>query len=625
VHAEATGLVEFSARVRFRHPLVRSAVYRAAPLEDRRWIHRLLADAIDPEVDPDRRAWHRAQAAREPDEPLAEELETSAGHAQARGGLAAAAAFMQRAAELTPEPATRVARMLTAAQIKHEAGAPEAAQALLSSAETGSLDRLQRARLERLRAQIAFTQRPGGEAARLLLAAAKRLESLDASLARETYLEAMDAAVRGGRLGSGPRLLEIAEAARAAPRPPGPPAILDVLLDGWATQITQGSAAAAPTLKCALRTLRSMDIQSPRELRWLWLGCRSAMELWDDTAWYELASRQARFARDNGAITVLPNTLNFLATYLVHAGDFADAAALLEEADTLINVTGGVPHHYAHLMLAAWSGQAAHTSELAESAVNDAHARGEGRVIAMAEYATALLHNGLGSYETALAAAERTAEFDDLATPTVLVELIEAATRTGDLGAAHEALDELSERTQASGSPWALGMEAGSRALVTDRWVAEHLYREAIERLGDCRIATALARAHLLYGEWLRREGRRIDARAQLRKSHEMFSSMGAAAFAGRAERELHATGGRPRRRTVDAREQLTPRELTIARLAATRATSKEIAGELFVSPRTVDAHLRSIFTKLGISSRRQLRDLQLPRSVGRSIDHPRP
>jgi DNA-binding CsgD family transcriptional regulator len=606
--AESAGMITLGAPVTFRHPLLRSAIYRAASAEERRSVHRALAAATDPALDPDRRAWHLAEATLAPDEDVATELERSAERARARGGLAAAAAFLERAARLTPEPARRAQRDLTAAQAKHDAGAPDGALRLLAAAEEGPLNELQHARLERLRAQLAFALRRGSDAPPLLLSAAQRLEPLDAELARETYLEAIAAAIFAGRLSSGPGVLEVAEAARAAPPATEPPRTIDLLLDGLATRFSEGYAAGVPPLRRALDAVSNEDDRTEDDIRWLWLACRIAPDLWEDETWHELASRQLGLARDAGALTVLPLAATYRAGVHVHTGEFAAAAALIEEADAITAATGNAPLMYTSLVLAAWRGQEAQALELIEASREDATRRGEGRAVTLADYATAVLYNGLGGYKAALAAAERACEHDDLGLfAWALIELVEAAARSGEPKLAADGLEQLAERTRLSGTDWALGVEARSRALLANGPGAEDFYLEATERLSRCRITVHLARTHLLYGEWLRRENRRIDARETLRAAYGMFSTIGAEAFAERAARELLATGEKARKRTADTRGQLTAQETQIAELARDGHSNPEIGAQLFISPRTVEYHLHKVFTKLEISSRNEL------------------
>ena len=614
--AEAAGLLTLGARVTFRHPLLRSAMYSAASPEERRTAHQALADATDPEIDPDRRAWHRAQAALAPDEDVAAELERSADRAQARGGLAATAAFLERAAVLTPDPAHRARRELTAAQARLEAGAPHDALKLLTAADQGPLDDLQRARLERLRARLVFASRHGSDAPPALLAAAKRLEPLNVALARETYLEALVAAIFAGRLSSGCGVLEVAMETRAAPTAPQPERVIDLFLDALATRFADGYKAGAAPLRQALDAVSGDSGHTDGELHWLWLACRIAPDLWDDETWHELTTRQLQHARDEGSLSVLPLAAAYRAGVLVHAGEFAAAAALVEEADAITEATSNAPLAHTSLVLAAWRGQEAQTLELTRTSREDATRRGEGRAIALAEYATAVLYNGLGRYDAALAAAQRAADYDDLGLyGWALIELVEAGARSREPKLAADALGLLAERTGLSGSDWALGIEARSRALLEQGHGAEDHYVEAIERLDRCRIKVHLARTHLIYGEWLRRENRRTDARKPLRTAHELFVTMGADAFAERAARELLATGETARKRTADTRDQLTAQETHIAELAREGRSNPEIGGQLFISPRTVEYHLHKVFVKLDISSRGELKQALPSRS----------
>ena len=607
---EAAGLVEFGARVRFRHPLVRSAAYRTAEPAERREAHRALAEAIDPELDPDRRAWHRAHATVELDEAVAGELERCAGRAQARGGVAAAAAFLRRATELTPDPAGRGGRAVAAAQATFEAGAPDAALDLLSTAETGPLDETQRGRLARLRAQIVFARSRGGDAVPLLLDAASRLEGVDAAQAREAYLEAVGAAVNAGRLLDRDLAREVADAARAAPRGPQPPRPQDTLLDGLATRLAEGYVQAAAPLKRALRAFgQAAERDGDDIMRWLWLACPVAGELWDDETWHELSTHAARAGRQAGALNFLPLALAHRALVHMHAGEFDETAALIEECDTLTELTGNAFIGIASGLLSAWRSADPQVMELIQTQVQGATVRGEGRAIGGMYYAHAMMHNSVGQYQGALACAQRGCEHEDLTMfGFTLVELIEAGARADAPQAAAAALRRLEEQTEAAGTDWALGMRARSRALLSDGQAADLLYREAIERLQRCRIAVHLARSHLIYGEWLRRENRLPDAREHLRTAHEMLSRFGAEAFAERARRELLAAGEPVRHRPGQASQSLTAQEAQIARLAADGKTNPEIGAELFISPRTVEWHLRKVFTKLDVDSRGKLR-----------------
>ena len=618
--AEAAELLELGVRVRFRHPLVRSAIYRAATPSDRREVHRVLAEATDPKTDPDRRAWHRAHSAAGLDEAIASELERSADRAKRRGGVAAMAAFLERAAELTPHPARRGARALAAAQAKLDAGAPEAAHGLLATAELTPLDEPERARLERLRGQIAFARSRGSDAPPLLLDAARRFEPLDVASARETYVEAFGAAIFAGRECRAGGVLEAAEAARAAPPEPRPPRQVDLLLDGLAKRFTAPYGEALPALTRALRGLAGREDRGGNEVRWLWTSCPVtpeplAPDLWDDETWHELASRAVGLARNAGALSVLPMALTYRACVHVHAGEFAEASALVEEADAISRATGNAPLRYTSMMLLAWRGQEDAALRAIESSVQEAKIRGEGRAIGFAHYATAVLYNSLGRYEDALLAAQRACAHEDLGFfGWALIELVEAGARSDARDVAAKALGQLDERTRAVGTDWALGVRARSAALLGDGNAAEALFREAIERLGRSRIAVHLARAHLVYGEWLRRENRRVDARDHLRATRDSFSRMGAEAFAERARRELLATGGTVRRRIDETRDVLTPQEAQIARLARDGFSNPDIGARLFISHRTVQYHLHKVFLKLDISSRNQLGRVPLSR-----------
>ena len=609
--AAEAGLLDIGANVRFRHPLVRSAAYRAGAVQDRRAAHAALATATDPEADPDRRAWHRAHSTAGPDEAIAEELISSASRAMRRGGVAAAAAFRERAVALTPDPGERALRALAAAEAKYAAGDFEAAQSLLAAAEVGPLSELGQAHVQRMRAQVAFALRRGSDAPPLLLRAAQRLQALDAELARQTYLDALVAAIYAGRLARREDVLEIAHAARSVPLGPSgasgsePLPHPQLLLRGLATRLTDGYAAAAPTLREALRQYRTQ----PQQLDWVGVSYNMvAMDLWDDEAWFELASGQVRLARANGTLSWLPFALDYLAEIHIQAGELSRAEALLAEGERIDPGIRAATVPYVPLLLAAWRGDAPAAAGLTEVMVRDASARGEGAALTVAEYAQAVLGNGLGSYGPAAEAADRASAVDELViSPWALYELAEAAARSGQRERAAAAADRLSEIAAASGSNWACGAAARSRALLSAGRAADDLYREALDRLGRTRVAVHLARARLSYGEWLRRENRRTEARNQLRPAHEAFASMGAQGFAERARRELLATGEKARKRNEDTRDELTPQEEEIAQLARDGHTNPEIGAQLFIGARTVEWHLGKVFAKLDISSRREL------------------
>ena len=610
--AEYAGLVEFSSPVRFRHPLVRSAIYRATPPDARRAAHQALADATDPVVDPDRRAWHRAHATEGLDEGIAEELERSAGRAQARGGLAAAASFLEKAAELTPGPTRRGLRALAAAEAHVQAGSFDPAQAMIALAEASTLDELGRARVDLLRAQLAFVPLRGGNPAPLLLQAASRLEHIDVDMGCSTYRDAMNAAMFAGRLSvPGGSARDVAEAVRRAPRPTRPLRAHELLLDGLAANFTEGYAPAVPMLQRALEGFDDLP-SVQEELRWLWLASVAAIILWDDARWDFLSDRHVQVTRDSGALIELPLALTQRAYVLLRSGDLPAASALVDEAETVVGAIGSALTPYGTLAVTAYRGEERPGSALAAVTMEEAALRGEGIGIAVAGWATALLHNGRGNYEEALGAAEQGAAHASDLGPAMwaLVELVEAAARSGSLRHAEEAVGRLTETTAFARSDWALGMEARSRALINDGAAAESLYREAIERLGRTRMRVDLARAELVYGEWLRRRGSRNGARQHLRTAHDMLSEMGVDGFAERARRELGAIGETVRPRKHDKFADLTAQEMLIARLASEGHSNQEISSKLYISPRTVEWHLSNVFPKLGVTSRRDLRVL---------------
>jgi ATP/maltotriose-dependent transcriptional regulator MalT len=575
-------------------------------------VHLALAEVTDPDVDPDRRAWHLAAAAAGPDEDVAAELERSSGRAQARGGLAAAAAFLQRSVALTGEVARRADRALTAAQVSLYAGEFDAALRMVTTAEAGALDEFQRARAILLRGQVAFASGHGSDAPPLLLQAAKQLEPLSLELARETYLDAWGAALFAGGLATDGSLLEASRSARALPATDSP-RLADLLLDGLATLATEGSTAAAPMLRRANSAFAADEVSAQDNFRWGWLTTVPSNVLWDDESWDTINVRQLQAARDAGALARLPIDLSALAILVAWRGDFARAAAVIAEIETVIEATETRIAPYGAMLLAAFRGREDEASSIIESAVEEATAGGQGIGVQFAGWASAVLFNGLGRYEQARAAAtQASAHAPELFLAAwALPELIEASVRSGDIGLAAEGLERLAQATAAAGTDWALGVRARSQALLSEGEDAESSYLEAIDRLSRTRLRPELARAHLLYGEWLRRERRRVDARAQLRTAHDLLAAIGMEAFAERARRELLATGETVRKRSVKAKgDELTPQERQIAVLARDGLSNPEVGTRLFLSPRTVEWHLRKVFTKLSISSRKELRDV---------------
>ncbi|MEV4264650.1 AAA family ATPase [Kribbella sp. NPDC049584] len=608
--AEIDGLLSLGERVTFRHPLVRSALYGSASVTERRAVHLALAGATDSVADPDRRAWHLAAAATGPDEAVAVELERSADRAQARGGFAAAAAFLQRAVALTRDPVRRTERALAGAQASVQAGAFRTAWELLATAEAGQLDDLGRARIDLLRAEAAFAQQRGRDAPGLLLRAARTLEPLDARLARDTYLDAWSAALFAGQLAAGTGLREVSQAAMAAPRPDAPERSSDVLLDGFALLFATGRDEAVPLLKRAARAFGDGEVSAEEILRWGWLATAAAATAWDIEACLAASVRQVETARGAGALAVLAVGVNVLGQVFAMAGDFAEATSLRAEADAVREATGTHIGPYGALVLSALQGRPDDAFPLIDDTIARTTAEGQGTAAQYARWAKSVVLNGLGHHAEALPwatlAAEDTPEL--FVSSWALSEQIEAAAHSGHLDEAAAALARLQEKTRGTDEPWGLGVEARARGLVHK---SEEAYSEAIEHLNGTRLRPDLARTHLLYGEWLRRQTRRGDARTELRTAYEMFSEIGMTAFADRARRELQATGETVRRRAAasTAGDELTPQERQIALLVRDGLSNPEVGTRLFLSPRTVEWHLRKIFDKLSISSRRQLRD----------------
>ncbi|MBN6053124.1 AAA family ATPase, partial [Nonomuraea sp. RK-328] len=595
--AEAAGLLELGARVRFRHPLVRSAVYKAAPVSERRAAHSVLAMATDRQADPDRWAWHRAQATAGVDEEVAAELERSAQRAQARGGLAAAAAFLDKAAALTPDRTRRHARLLSAAQAKHDAGIPDEALSRLAAIDAAQLSGLERAKAARLRGQISFSVQRGSQAPPLLLAAARLFVEIDMRLARETLLEVLWAAAWAGRFGRAEAIVREVVALLHRIPSPDPPQPADLLLDGMVRFFTEGLAPSVPQIGAALRAYRQSG-----DVRALPLACRAAWGVWDDEALAVLITRLTGVARDSGALAVLPVGLNFEAWLRLQEGRLDTAEALIREADAVAEATGAPRTNYGSAFLAGWRGDSDEARRVLDASAREAAERGEATAVTITELSTAVLHNGSGRYDAALVAGRKAAEQIQISAFGVwaLPEVVEAATRLGHLDIAVDAVDELAERTRPCGTDWALGVEAGARALVADDAAAEDLHQEAIERLGTTRMRAQLARAQLRYGEWLRRQGRRSDARTQLGIAYEKLSAMGVQGFAARAEAELRASGRQRGRASLD----LTEREVEVLVLAARGLRNREIGMRLSISDRTVGHHLAHIYDKTGHRTR---------------------
>lgn len=596
---DTSDLVEFGARVRFCHPLARSVVYRAAEPEQRRAAHRWLSEATDADADPDRRAWHRALSCTGPDDEIAAELERSAARAELRGGVSASAAFLARAATLTRDPARRVERSLTAVRAQLAAGATDAAAELLTTVDDGSLDELHGARVDQLRGQLAFLRQTDGDGPAFMLRAAHRLAEVDPRLSRDCFLDALEMALNVGR-SSGVMDL-VVDAARSAPPAPAPARSADALLDAMLLLAADNHRGAAATLRPIL-TDSALWTGRPA------LGVILAGELWDLDTHGRITEWLMSVGRKSGSPLLLRLGLAQVALAEMYVGDFAAAAAAIAEEEAIADAFGAEPQFYPRLHLAALRGHRATVTELADKSLAAARSRGEEHLIANVHWAQAVSNIAAGNYAAALAAARRVTEHRALfLTAISLPEVVEAAVRTGDRAVAATALAELTERAEAAATPWSLGVAASARALVSG---SEDHYRESLDHLAKSSMLPSRARAHLLYGEWLRRQGRRRESRDQLRIAHKSLSAIGMTGFARRAADELRATGEQARSRSQPTYEQLTMQELHIARLVATGATSKEVAAQLFLSPRTVDAHLRNIFRKVGVSSRRQLRTL---------------
>ncbi|MFC7037942.1 ATP-binding protein [Nonomuraea rubra] len=606
--ATASGLADFGQRISFRHPLLRRAAYRSATAEQRRAVHRALAEATDPVADPDRRAWHRAQSTEGPDEDAAADLERSASRAQARGGPNAAAAFLEQAAALTVDPARRADHMLAAAHANLQAGSYDRVLDLLAMVRAEPLTELQSARADLLQGNVAFASGLGSEGPPLLLKAARRLEPLDLDLARETYLKAWMAAMFAGDLAIGGSLADVSQAARRLPVSAHPDEA-ELVLDALARVIVEGPAGAAPVMRRAVSAIVDACLTPDQVLRWGWFAHAAAVGSWDFTNWRFLLERELKVLRTVGAFDLLPIVLATLGTVTTWSGEFSAAAAMFAEAETICEVTGAPAAAFGPTILACLRGDEDKAVPLIHSMIAEVEVTGQGASVTYANWVAAVLYNGLGRYGEALAAAVASSESssDLFIALWSLPELVEAAARTGNTGVAEAALARLAESTSAGGTEVGLGLEARSRALLSGGDVAEQYYLEAVDRLGRTPLRPELGRAHLLYGEWLRRVNRRVDARHQLKIAHELFSELGMRAFAERARRELLATGERVRQGAEESESTLTAQETLIVRLASAGLTNQEIGAQLFLSARTVEWHLRNVFGKLGITSRRQL------------------
>jgi DNA-binding CsgD family transcriptional regulator len=610
----ADGLLTVDERVTFRHPLVRSAVYRAASPDERRVAHTALAAAIDAAADPDRHAWHRAAATTGPDERVAAELESAAERARARGGLAAAAAFLQRSAALTTDVVRRDGRAISAARTSMDAGDFAGARRLLNSLRNRPLSEPHDVEAELLQGQLAFAAGPGRDAPALLLSAARRLEALDIDAARETYMTAWLAAVFAGD-GAEPEVLkEICRGALALPASPGGQRPLDLLLESLALLILEGRAGAAGKLREAGRVFTTDEISLSDTLHWGLAATAASNAIWDFHTSTAIARKHVESLRQVGALGQLPVHLTALAVATAWLGDLAETESLISEASAVAAATGTQLAPYAELRLRSMQGNESAATLLIRTMIEQAAEEGQGLAATTAHWGAAVLRNGLAHYEAAADAATRATvgNLDPWVAMWALPELIEAAVRLGAMELAQRSLTQLATFTEHCETELADGVTLRSRAVVEQGGAADALYLNAIECLVRANVRPELARAHLLYGEWLRRQGRRVDARAQLRTGYDLFVAMGMEGFAERARRELMATGETVRKRTAEAgaSEDLTPQEQQIALLVRDGLSNPEVGARLFLSPRTVEWHLRKVFAKLAISSRRQLRDV---------------
>jgi len=620
--AIAAGLFDPKLLPAFRHPLIRSAAYGAADASDRRRVHRILAELVDPAA-PDARAWHRAAAAAGPDEEVALELERGAMRAGGRGGWSARAAFLARAADLTPPSSRRTERLLAAAEAALVAGKVPGAEALLQRASVASTEPNQLAHVNRIEgALLSFTQ--PGKVPAVLLEAARALEAIDPIEARTTYIEALQACLVASQLTAGTTPSEVGLAALGLA---GDRASVgtteDAMLEGFAKRFALGYVESVPALRRVVKELCSANIPAAGLTRWAILGANAAADMWDADGYRDLCIRLERAERSRGALESLHITLGTLAHSIMWAGDFAGAESAHSEATEIAVALGSEAANFEALKieLFAWQGRDEDTRFVAELLTGDFVSEiGGGVAMNLARVALSILDLAQGRYEEALVSALTVVSDDPCPHGSQsLPDVVEAAVRTGEDDTARHAVDRLRERAQASGTPWGLGLLARSQALIASE--PESHFRSALDLLGHTYVKTDLARAHLLYGEWLRREKRRSDAREQLRTAFKMFDTMGASAFAERTRRELAATGEGTRKRTAGAGFELTPQERQIGLLAADGATNQEIASQLFLSAATVDYHLRKVFRKLSIGSRRQL-GAKL-RSVGPEASEP--
>ena len=604
--AEARRLIEIRDRIEFRHPLIRSAVYYGAPLAGRQQVHAALAAAIDPAAEPDRRAWHLAMAASGLDEAVAAELERAGDRARRRGGWTTAEAFYKRAAMLSTSQPARARRMLSAAGAACDGGTPRRAQAMLDEAATYR-DPRHHGQVERVQGRIWHTMRRPADATAALLDAATELGPVDVRLARDILVEAVVQAQINGQLApDGATPADVARSARSLPLPPGTPATVgDLLLDADTTLQLHGLQAAAPQLRQAISAARHEAGTAPETFRWLAAACSDATILADDIALHELAWRMEAQAREQGAAIALSLALSHAGVSELLAGRLAEAERCFHER-VAIEEARGRDWSIGPLLIAAWRGQAGPAETLLDRVAEEAARQGQGYQLGFAGYARCILELGRGQYEHAHASLTEGIH-DSSQIKFVLPDLVEAAERSGHHAAAQHLTSQLAGLAEASPVPRTLGFLARAQALTAREADAEPHYQAAIAHHIQTRGPAHRARSHLVYGEWLRRARRPRDAREQLRTAYRLFAEMGAQGFAARARLELSAAGETVGPAAADVNHGLTPQEARVASLAAAGATNAEIAAQLYLSASTVDYHLRKVFRKLGVTSRRQL------------------
>jgi DNA-binding CsgD family transcriptional regulator len=601
--AESADLLDTDPEIRYRHPLIRSAVYNGARAADRRAVHSALATATNEEVDPDRRAWHLAAASIGPDEEIAALLERRAGMATRRGSDNAALALLTRAAELSGDRALAGNRQVLAAEAALATGSPRQARALATTARKGLADRYLRARAERAEGIAAVREGELPTAASHLLAAGIALG--DEDLARDTLLQAVEVACFAGYPASHEFMTAIADAVGSPKASPG--SVVEVLLRAFAMEARRGYVAAVPLYQDAVQ--RMTNDTSPSQLvPWVSLVSVVTLAVWDNRGRAELLRRVARVSRDAGLLAALGTALNYGAYDEMWAGRLAGAEAMFAEGADAYAAAGEHLIPQMDLQLDALCGRDSDLRSKADFAIAIGDSMGIGAYANAAHEALVSLALASGHYGEAIEHSRVVFAGESIQVgPHLLSDMVEAAVRAGDSVAAEAALHRLSTRASAARTPWSGGLLARSRALVAAEG-GEELYNEAIDLLGAAAMPIEVARTHLVYGEWLRREKRRLDAREQLRAAHDQFASMGVVVFAERARAELMATGERARKRTADTSTDLTPQEVHVARLAAEGATNAEIASQLFISASTVEYHLRKVFRKLSVTSRRQLK-----------------